>query len=149
MDTAPLVAKRALGHEASQGHRLRHLPVEKSISRERINPIRARCEDKAGVGVGTTCLGLLPLGQRDGPVAYFFGTCFLVFLWGFVLGLIRGLILRWFWALALRLVLRMVLLLLSGFQKGRKHLLVLVEYPGEPDPISDLGIAGDHGSDDQ
>ena len=56
-DTAPLVAKRALGHEASQGHRFRHLPVEKSISRERINPSALVVRIKQGLGLAQLVWG--------------------------------------------------------------------------------------------
>ena len=63
----------------------------------------------------------------------------LVFVLGLVLGFLLGLFLRLFLALLLRLLFRLVLFLLSGFQKGLQRFLVLVEHPGEPDPISHLG----------
>jgi hypothetical protein len=39
--------------------------------------------------------------------------------------------------------------LLSGFQKGFKRLPILGKHFDEPDPISYLGIAGNHGGSDQ
>jgi hypothetical protein len=39
--------------------------------------------------------------------------------------------------------------LLSGFQEGFKRLPILLEHPDELDPISHLGIAGNHGGGDQ